>query len=51
MAKHQMVAGQFIGDGVERAALGRLFDARLTAFERLCRSVDVLGELTHAAWT
>lgn len=46
MAKHQMVAGQLIGDGVERAALGRLFDARLTAFERLCRSVDVLGELT-----
>ena len=46
MAKHQMVAGQLIGDGVERAALGRLFDSRLNAFERLCRSVDVLGELT-----
>ena len=46
MAKHQMVAGQLIGDGVERAALGRLFDALLTALERICRSVDVLGELT-----
>jgi aspartate kinase len=46
MAKHQMVAGQLIGDGVERAALGRLFDSRLNAFERLCRSVEVLGELT-----
>lgn len=46
MAKHQMVAGQLIGDGVERAALGRLFEARLAAFERLCRSVEVLGELT-----
>lgn len=46
MAKHQMVAGQLINDGVERAALGRLFEARLAAFERLCRSVEVLGELT-----
>jgi aspartate kinase len=46
MVKHQMVAGQLIGDGVERAALGRLFDSRLNAFERLCRSVEVLGELT-----
>jgi aspartate kinase len=46
LAKHQMVAGQLIGDGVERAALGRLFESRLASFERLCRSVDVLGELT-----
>jgi aspartokinase/homoserine dehydrogenase 1 len=46
MAKHQMVAGQLVNDGVERAALGRLFEARLAAFERLCRSVEVLGELT-----
>lgn len=46
LARHQMVAGQLIGDGVERAALGRLFESRLSSFERLCRSVDVLGELT-----
>lgn len=46
LARHQMVAGQLIGDGVERAALGRLFESRLAGFERLCRSVDVLGELT-----
>lgn len=46
LAKHQMVAGQLISDGVERAALGRLFESRLASFERLCRSVDVLGELT-----
>lgn len=46
MAKHQMVAGQLVTDGVERAALGRLFESRLAAFERLCRSVEVLGELT-----
>ncbi|MBE2235025.1 MAG: aspartate kinase [Anaerolinea sp.] len=46
MARHQMVAGQLVSDGVERAALGRLFEARLAAFERLCRSVEVLGELT-----
>ena len=46
MAKHQMVAGQLVSDGVERAALGRLFESRLAAFERLCRSVEVLGELT-----
>lgn len=46
MAKHQMVAGQLIPDGVERAALGQLFESRLASFERLCRSVEVLGELT-----
>ncbi|MEA3335104.1 MAG: aspartate kinase [Chloroflexota bacterium] len=46
LAKHQMVAGQLISNGVERAALGRLFESRLSSFERLCRSVDVLGELT-----
>ena len=46
MAKHQMVAGQLVADGVERAALGQLFETRLAAFERLCRSVEVLGELT-----
>ncbi|MFZ2487115.1 MAG: aspartate kinase [Anaerolineae bacterium] len=46
MAKHQMVSGQLVTDGVERAALGQLFEARLASFERLCRSVEVLGELT-----
>lgn len=44
--KHQVVAGQLIEDGVERAALGRLLDSRLREFERLCRSITVLGELT-----
>ncbi len=46
LVKHQLVAGQLIEDGVERAALGRLFDDRLREFERLCRSIAVLGELT-----
>jgi aspartate kinase len=46
LARHQMVAGQLVGDGVERAALGRLIESRLSSFERLCRSVEVLGELT-----
>ncbi|RME64832.1 MAG: aspartate kinase [Caldilineae bacterium] len=47
LVKHQVVAGQLIEDGVERAALGRLFDSRLREFERLCRSIAVLGELTQ----
>ncbi|MCL4830999.1 MAG: aspartate kinase [Caldilineaceae bacterium] len=47
LVKHQMVCGQLIEDGVERAALGRLFDSRLREFERLCRSIAVLGELTE----
>jgi len=46
LVKHQVVAGQLVADGVERAALGRLFDERLRSFERLCRSIAVLGELT-----
>ncbi len=46
LLKHQVVAGQLVPDGVERAALGRLFDERLRSFERLCRSIAVLGELT-----
>lgn len=46
LARHQMVAGQLVSDGVERAALGRLLESRLSSFERLCRSVEVLGELT-----
>ena len=46
LVKHQLVAGQLIEDGVERAGLGRLFDDRLREFERLCRSISVLGELT-----
>ncbi len=46
LLKHQVVAGQLVADGVERAALGRLFDERLRSFERLCRSIAVLGELT-----
>ena len=47
LVKHQMVVGQLIEDGVERAALGRLFDNRLREYERLCRSIAVLGELTE----
>ncbi len=46
LLKHQLVAGQLIEDGVERAAYGRLIDERLRAFERLCQSIFVLGELT-----
>lgn len=46
LLKHQLVAGQLIEDGVERAAYGRLIDERLRSFERLCQSILVLGELT-----
>ncbi|MCO6451559.1 MAG: aspartate kinase [Caldilineales bacterium] len=46
LLKHQLVAGQLIEDGVERAAYGRLIDERLRSFERLCQSIFVLGELT-----
>ena len=45
--KHQSVVGQFIDDGGERAALVRVFDARLNEFSRLCSSITVLGELTN----
>jgi aspartate kinase len=47
LVKHQVVAGQLIEDGVERAALGRLLDSRLREYERLCRSIAILGELTN----
>lgn len=46
LAKHQMVVGQLITDGAERAAIGRLLEERLQGFERLCRSIAILGELT-----
>jgi aspartate kinase len=46
LLKHQFVAGRFIEDGGERAALSRLLDARLHQFGRLCSSIAVLGELT-----
>ncbi len=46
LVKHQIVAGQLIEDGVERAAIGRLLDDKLREFERLCQSIYVLGELT-----
>jgi bifunctional aspartokinase / homoserine dehydrogenase 1 len=45
--KHQSVVGQFIDDGGERAALGRIFEQRLQEFSRLCSSITVLGELTN----
>ncbi|MEZ4638285.1 MAG: hypothetical protein R2856_25560 [Caldilineaceae bacterium] len=51
LVKHQVVAGQLIEDGVERANVGRLIDGRLQEYERLCRSIAVLGELTPAVWT
>lgn len=46
LLKHQLVAGQLIADGVERAAYGRLIDDLLRSFERLCQSIYVLGEVT-----
>lgn len=46
LARHQMVAGQLVPDGVARAALGRLFEEKLETFEQLCHSIAVLGELT-----
>ena len=46
LAKHQMVAGQLVADGVARAALGRLFEEKLEIFTQLCHSIAVLGELT-----
>ncbi len=44
--KHHFVAGQFIEDGTERAALARATDERLESFSRLCNSIAVLGEVT-----
>ena len=46
LLKHQIVAGQLLEDGVERATYGRMIDERLRSFERLCHSIQVLGELT-----
>jgi len=46
LLKHQIVAGQLLEDGVERATYGRMIDERLRSFERLCHSIHVLGELT-----
>ncbi|MEZ4618165.1 MAG: aspartate kinase [Caldilineaceae bacterium] len=46
LVKHQTVAGHFIDDGNERAALGHLLSERLHEFDRLCSSIAVLGELT-----
>lgn len=46
LVKHQLVAGQLIDDNMERAAVSRLLDTKLREFERLCQSINVLGELT-----
>ncbi|NPA90706.1 MAG: aspartate kinase [Chloroflexi bacterium] len=46
LVKHQIVAGQLIEDGIERAAISHLLDEKLREFERLCQSIYVLGELT-----
>jgi aspartokinase/homoserine dehydrogenase 1 len=47
LLKHQHVAGQFIENGAERAALAQVLDDRLHQLERLCGSIAVLGELTN----
>lgn len=47
LLKHQVVAGRLIEDGAERAALTRIFEQRLSEFDRLCTSIAVLGELTN----
>ena len=47
LLKHQVVAGRLIEDGAERAALTRVFEQRLSEFDRLCTSIAVLGELTN----
>lgn len=47
LLKHQVVAGRFVENGAERAALTRLFEQRLGEFARLCSSIAVLGELTN----
>ena len=46
LLQHQFVAGRFIEDGTERAALTRILDERLHRLGRLCSSIAVLGELT-----
>ena len=46
LLKHQHVAGQFIENGADRAALAQVLDDRLHQLERLCGSIAVLGELT-----
>ncbi|MCB0073526.1 MAG: aspartate kinase [Caldilineaceae bacterium] len=47
LLKHQHVAGQFIENGADRAALAQVLDDRLHQLERLCGSIAVLGELTN----
>ena len=47
LVKHQTVAGQLIEDGAERASLGHILDQRLYEFDRLCRGIAILGELTN----
>jgi len=46
LVKHQIVVGQLIDDGVRRAEIGHILDEKLRTFERLCRSIYILGELT-----
>ncbi|MEZ4611904.1 MAG: hypothetical protein R2838_16960 [Caldilineaceae bacterium] len=41
------MAGQFIENGADRAALAPVLDDRLHQLERLCGSIAVLGELTN----
>ena len=46
LAKHRNVVDQLITDDQERAAVMRSLEASLDTFERLCRSINILGELT-----
>ncbi len=46
LVKHQIVVGQLVLDGVRRAEIGHILDEKLRTFERLCRSIYILGELT-----
>jgi aspartokinase/homoserine dehydrogenase 1 len=47
LVKHQSVASQLLQDSAQRAALGRILEQRLYEFDRLCRGIAILGELTN----
>ncbi len=46
LVKHQIIVGQLIGNGMARAEISHILDEKLRIFERLCRSIYTLGELT-----
>lgn len=45
--KHQQIVAAFVQDSQEQVMLNRVFQERLTQFQRLCGSVAILGELTN----